>query len=105
MENSKKRIIYKVSGDLNSYEIIQNVYEDLKNYIQDDYTHLVISFEQVNAINSSAIGKILFLNNLISAKNGKISFIHLNENLKKLFKILLIDKLFKIYESEDEIED
>lgn len=98
-------IIYKLKSDLNNYEIIQNIYEEIKDLINKGSKHIVIDFETVNSINSSAIGKLLFLNNLITSKNGKISFIRVNENLKKLFNILLIDKLFDFYEKESEIID
>ncbi|MCX8058552.1 MAG: STAS domain-containing protein [Spirochaetes bacterium] len=98
-------VIYKLRSDLNNYEIIQNIYEEIKELINKGNKHIVLDFEQVNSINSSAIGKLLFLNNLITSKNGKISFIRVNDNLKKLFNILLIDKLFDFYDKESEIID
>jgi|GEM_PF-6715726 anti-sigma B factor antagonist len=98
-------IVYKLKSDLNNYEIIQSIYEELKDLINKGNKHIVIDFENINSINSSAIGKLLFLNNLITSKNGKISFIRVNDNLKKLFNILLIDKLFDFYEKESEIID
>ncbi len=89
---------YKFETDLTELEIIENVCSDIKRLIDSGENNILLDFKEVQAINSSAIGKLLFLNNLLEQNNGVMKFTNVNESLKSLFKTLLLDRAFEIIE-------
>jgi len=98
MDNLNDYTNYKFETDLTHLEIIENVCSDIKNIIDQGNKKILLDFQNVKAINSSAIGKLLFLNNLLEQNEGVMKFQNVNDSLKSLFTTLLLDKAFEILE-------
>ncbi|HLP59359.1 MAG TPA: STAS domain-containing protein [Candidatus Deferrimicrobium sp.] len=57
---------------------------------------ITIDFKQVDSIGSSAIGALLLSHKEFTARGIKFTIINLNKEIKSLFKIIKLDKIFKI---------
>ncbi|MCU0287937.1 MAG: STAS domain-containing protein [Acidobacteria bacterium] len=57
---------------------------------------ITIDFKHVDSIGSSAIGALLLSHKEFTARGLKFNVINLNKDIKSLFKIIKLDKIFKI---------
>lgn len=64
---------------------------------EDEKTaEVTVDFKQVDSIGSSAIGALLLSHKEFTARGLKFQIINLNKEIKSLFKIIKLDKIFKI---------
>lgn len=57
---------------------------------------VLIDFNEVDSIGSSAIGALLLAHKEFSAKNINFNIININKEIRALFKIIKLDKIFKL---------
>lgn len=57
---------------------------------------VLVDFTEVDSIGSSAIGALLLCHKEYSAKGIQFNIININKEIKALFKIIKLDKIFKI---------
>ncbi|MFI5371143.1 MAG: STAS domain-containing protein [Candidatus Eisenbacteria bacterium] len=62
---------------------------------------LLIDFHKVNQINSLALGALTRIVIAYAKVNGKVKVCNLGSRVRGLFDIVLFNKLFEYYESED----
>lgn len=58
---------------------------------------VLINFEQVEHLSSSALGALITVNNKIKRKGGQLRLSNINKQIYEVFLITQLDKLFKIY--------
>ena len=58
--------------------------------------HLVLNFENVEFMSSSALGVIIETNSLIKSNKGKLRLVNLSDDLKKIFVMTKLDKVIHI---------
>lgn len=63
---------------------------------QATYKDVTLDFKEVDSIGSSAIGALLLSHKEFSAKNIKFTLVNINKDIKALFKIIKLDKIFKL---------
>ena len=63
---------------------------------------VVIDFTQVKFLSSSALGILIRLQKQTREIKGSISLCGLKKELRQVFKITSLDKLFSFYENEEE---
>lgn len=93
-EESGKYIL-EFSGkiDVPGAEKLKNIFSLV---LEKNHKEIIIDFKDVSFIGSSGIGKLLFFYKNLSAKNGKITLINLNDEIKSLFKAIKVDTLFNV---------
>ena len=61
---------------------------------------LLLSFERVRHLSSSALGTLIRLNKRVEESNGILKICHLRKSLLEIFKITKLNRLFDIKEDE-----
>jgi anti-anti-sigma factor len=62
---------------------------------------IVLDFEKVRFLSSSALGILITLRKKADAIKAKVVFCNLRDELRKVFKITNLEKMFEFYESEE----
>jgi anti-anti-sigma factor len=57
---------------------------------------LVLNFQNVNALSSSALGMLITVNTKIGDKNGKLALASLEGPIRDVFRITKLDKAFSL---------
>ena len=60
---------------------------------------IVLNFENVNALSSSALGMLITVNTKIADKKGKLALASLEGPIRDVFRITKLDKAFSICDS------
>ena len=72
----------------------ENLEKNIKNFL--------LSFSDIEFINSSALGRIILDYKRIKKENGKIAVYDLQKDVLEVFKITRLDKVLNIFNSEEE---
>lgn len=81
---------------------VEQLGEEFQYLIKERYmVKMVVNFEKVKYMSSAVLGKLITLNKLIAAEKGKLKFCGIDQNVLEIFKIMKLDKLFKIYDTEE----
>lgn len=79
--------------DIPSAEKLKHAINEL---LENEMKELVLDFSEVDSIGSSGIGALLLTHKEYAARDIKFSIVNLNKEITALFKIIKLDKLFKI---------
>ena len=90
-------VVVKLFEDLDA-EAVKTMKDDLESYSSLS-SDIVIDLTDVNFIDSSGIGAIVFLYKRMVAKGKLVSVVGLNEQPKDLFKMLLLDQTIHCFEN------
>jgi anti-sigma B factor antagonist len=63
---------------------------------------ILISFENVDHLSSSALGTLITINNKIQSKDGQLRLADIDEQILQIFVITKLNKLFQIHESTEQ---
>ncbi len=61
-----------------------------------DYPKLLLDFANVDHLSSAALGMLININNRIKQKNGQLRLTHIKPQIREVFLITRLDKLFRI---------
>jgi anti-sigma B factor antagonist len=67
--------------------------------IESGSRNLIISFENVEYLDSSFLGALVAILKNLVPKQGKLSLIALNSDIRNLFELTRLDKIFDLRES------
>lgn len=81
------------SIDIPSAESLKH---SLHAHLEENPKELILDFAEVESIGSSGIGALLLTHKEYASRNVKFSLINLNREITALFKIIKLDKLFKL---------
>ena len=94
--DNSARIIPGENFDLTNSEEFK---KEGKKLIEKDIENIVLDFKKVNELDSSAIGRILFLNKITKDKNIKLIIENVNSDyVKKVFDMLDLGEIIEIKE-------
>jgi anti-sigma B factor antagonist len=71
------------------------------NFVEDGNVNIVINLSEVDLIDSMGLGTLVSLLKKVSGR-GEIRLCNLKENVKSLFHLTRLDKVFTLYRSEEE---
>ena len=77
----------------------------LNRTIIDGATKVLLDFSTLEYLSSSGIRSLMEGMKLLEPKGGTLAFCSLNAQLKELFEVVQLTKLFPIYETEFEALD
>jgi anti-sigma B factor antagonist len=63
---------------------------------------MVLNFKNVNYMSSAVMGKLVSLSKKVQGAGGRLVLCNIEENIYEIFKIMRFDKMFDIYDSEDD---
>ncbi|HEY9196016.1 MAG TPA: STAS domain-containing protein [Mucilaginibacter sp.] len=70
---------------------------ELNGLINSGNKYVVVNFEQVIYVDSSFLGALVSALKLAMSKGGDIAVVGLNSDIKSLFQLVRLDKVFRIY--------
>ena len=73
-----------------------NIWPAVQPIIEGGATACILDFSSVSYLNSMSIASIISLRNKVMAANGKLALANLQDNIKSVFRILKLEKLFDL---------
>lgn len=77
----------------------------IRGYIKQGKKHIAVSFSDASYIYSGALAVLIDCYRELRDGEGELCIIEPNPNLKDIFKSLNIEKVIKIYESENDLPE
>jgi len=96
--------VIKPSGLLDGQNANQ-LRQEITNNLSDEVTTIVLDFEQVTFINSSAIGALVALLKSIRVCGKELVLCSLNEQIKMIFELTRMEQVFKIVSDLKTVEE
>lgn len=93
--------IVKLSGEVDLYnanKIKDNISTHLKN---STARNIIINLDEVTYIDSTGIGTLISIRQIISGARGELRLIHVTNSVKKIFELTKLNMLFKILDDEE----
>lgn len=76
--------------------------EELVKKIPSESTHLVLDFKKVDFIDSACLGALISIARRLRSKGGDVRLASLHDEVKSIFQITRLDKVFKIFEKPED---
>jgi len=81
---------------------IQIIGNQLFSLVDDDHLQkIVLDFTNVEYLSSAALGKLITMDKKVKAAGGKLRLCSIRSDIKEVFKITRLDKLFQIADDRD----
>ena len=111
-QSKKKRIEVGEVGDVAVVEFIdkrildeQNIQligEQLFDLVDNQNKRsILLNFSNVEYLSSAALGRLMSLHKKLQAVSGQLKLCNIKSNIEEAFKITKLDKILKIYPSEE----
>jgi len=94
--------IVAVSGEVDLYNVSE-LKKALFNITNGEFSSVIVDMSDVNYMDSSGIGALVAGQKKMRANNGKFALLNIHEDVLNILKLATLDKFFKIYEHEDDI--
>ena len=88
----------KILDDLNIQEMGQ---EFVRLVEAEDCKKLLLNFDGVRFLSSSALGKLITLHKKVKASSGELKMCHIRPEIYEVFKITRLNRLFDIKDDEN----
>jgi anti-sigma B factor antagonist len=98
--NEKAQAV-EVQGEIDVYTS-PRVKETINELIEKGHYQLVINLEGVRYIDSTGLGVLIGALKKVREHNGRILLVCTNPQIKKIFNITGLVKIFEIFKDEDE---
>ncbi len=86
--------------DLNSSPQVRRVFDQL---IQKKVLDIIVNFEKVTYLDSSGLATLIEMLQRLAKYQGNLYLVEMSEKIKNLFEITKLDKLFKIYQTQQDV--
>ncbi len=81
---------------------IQIIGNQLFNLVDEDHRQkIILDFTNVEYLSSAAPGKLITMDKKVKAFGGKLRLCSIRSDIKEVFKITRLDKLFQILDDRD----
>ena len=89
--------------DIENLEKVRNLRDELEIFISGIENPVVlINFENVSYVDSTGLGNIIRMFEMVRKKKGKFSVCNLNVDVEKIFKITTLDSVIEIFSTESD---
>ena len=87
--------------DISNLENVRSLRDELERLISGiENPAILVNFENVSYVDSTGLGNIIRMFEMIRKKRGKFLVCNLNVDVEKIFKITTLDSVIEIYSSE-----
>lgn len=93
--------VVKISGIINSNNS-QQLREDLMCLVESGVKIVLLDCKDVTFMDSSALGTLVLAFKTLRAANTKLVLCSINEQVRILFELTGMDKVFEIFSNQDE---
>jgi len=98
----KGRLIIKVKGDIDAYHSGE-FKKGVKEKIVDSNMDVLLLLDDVPYIDSAGLGTLVSILRDIRTQGKELFLVGLKNNIKKIFEMTRLDKVFKIYDTIEEV--
>ena len=82
---------------------IQQISNEMCSVVDEEATpKVVIRFGNVEHLSSAALGALITVNNRVKGKDGTLCLSEIDTQIREVFAITKLDKIFPIFETSDE---
>ncbi|NEO70265.1 STAS domain-containing protein [Moorena sp. SIO3H5] len=78
--------------------------EEVKTLVESGETIILINFQDVTFMDSSGLGALVLALKTVRAAGGKMFICSVNEQIKMLFDLTSMDKVFDIFPTREDFE-
>ena len=103
VRNERRIPVIVLTGELDAYTSAR-FRETMIGLIENGAASLIISMNEVEYIDSSGLGALVGGLKRASERGGKIAIVCNNPQVKKVFEITGLERVFPLYGAEDEAE-
>lgn len=96
-EKNQDIVVVKPEGSLD-VSIQVELKDELMKIVDQGCNDLVIDFGGVGFIDSSCLGTLVAMTKKIREQDGNIKIAHLNDDVRSIFQITRLDKIFDVFE-------
>ena len=89
----------RIVDDMNIYELGQELFALVE---QSGYKKIVLNFANVGFLSSAALGKLIMLYKKVAVRNGSLKLCCIAPDIRELFTMMNLDRIFTIYGTEGE---
>ncbi|MFH0921073.1 MAG: STAS domain-containing protein [Fibrobacterota bacterium] len=103
--NVRKRGQYKIldiDGDINEVNNYNVLKEEIVRSVNQDEKHIALNLGHTTFLNSGAVSLFISWQKKVAAAGGDIIILEPPQFILEILKILCIEKIIKIHNSEDE---
>ena len=93
-EGERTTVLLSGTIDIPAGESLKNTLHKIAE--EENVREIIIDFKHVDSIGSSAIGALLLSHKEFGAKGILFQITNVNKEIRALFKIIKLDKIFKI---------
>lgn len=104
MENKRFRdlLVVRLAGELDHHSV-EEVRQEINNILDKGYIkHILFNLQELHFMDSAGLGMVLGRYKALSAMGGTLSICGAKPQVQKLFQLSGIDKIARMYETEDE---
>lgn len=94
--------ILDIDGDINEIDNYNVLKEEIVKSLQDDEKKIALNLANTTFLNSSAVSLFISWQKKVTAVGGEIVILEPPQFILEILKILCIEKIIKIHNSEDE---
>ena len=82
---------------------IQQIADEMCEVVDGEATpRIMIKFGNVEHLSSAALGALITVNNRVKGKDGTLCLCEIDSQIREVFAITKLDKIFAIFETTDE---
>jgi len=78
--------------------------QEIANLVESDVDIVLIDFSDVSFMDSSGLGALVLALKTVRAAGGKLFICSVNEQIKMLFELTSMDRVFEIYPTREDFE-
>ncbi len=94
-------IVHFVDNRITEELGIQEIGQELVDLVErEGRNKLILNFSGVGFMSSAALGKLITLSKKVKARNGKLRLCAIRPEIREVFTITKLDRLFEIYDTE-----
>lgn len=101
--NSIVKVI-KPSGILDGTKA-PNFRQEVSNCVKEGADIILINFQEVTFMDSSGLGALVLALKTVRAAGGKLFLCSINEQIRMLFELTSMDRVFEIYPNQEEFKN
>ena len=101
IENKENVAIFRIDSSRLDNVKAPELKTEFLRLIAEKTKHVLVDLKNVDAIDSSGLGALLFGLRQIHAKNGNLKLTNLQPKVVSLLKIAKLDRVFEIFDNEE----
>ncbi len=78
--------------------------QEINDLVQEGIKYILIDLKKVNFMDSSGLGALVLILKTVRTAGGRLFLTSINEQIKMLFELTNMDKVFEIISDKEELE-